>query len=317
MYKKLDCEISGVRPLDFMIPKFITMMGHQSHKVRIHALVCLNSFIPSQTPSFSANIDAFIAALFSRASDSEPEVRQHVCSALVKLLASRADKLVPEMHNVAEFMLYSTQDKDESVALEACEFWLTFAEEAHLSDSLRPLLPGVAPVLLASMVYSETDLVILDNGDDDDAAVPDKESDIKPRFYGGKTHTQTAEAVDNENTHHKLGRDADLLSDDDEDDFDDEFDDDEELASEWNLRKCSAAALDVLSINFGTELLQILLPFLKERLFSQDWIQRESAILALGAIAEGCIEGIEPHLPQLVPYLVNALNDQKVSDLKF
>jgi len=33
--------------------------------------------------------------------------------------------------------------------------------------------------------------------------------------------------------------------------------------------------------------------------------------LALGAMAEGCIEHIEPHLPTLIPFLVNTLNDPK------
>ncbi|TIB71126.1 hypothetical protein E3Q24_02480 [Wallemia mellicola] len=307
MYKNLDCEIAGVRPLDFMIPKFIQMLNHQSPKIRIHALSCLNSFIPTQSASFIANIDQFIAALFQIASDGVSEVRQFVCSALVRLLASRPDKLVPEMNNVATFMLYSTQDKDDDVALEACEFWLTFAEETHLAEHLKPLLDKVAPVLLNTMVYSENDLVMLE-ADDDDEAVPDKDTEIKPHIYGGKTHTQSSEA---ENSHQKFSREAEASSDeeDDEDDYD-EFED-EELASGWNLRKCSAAAMDVLSINFGVDLLNILLPYLKERLFSQDWLQRESAILALGAISEGCIEGIQPHLPQLVPYLVNALNDPK------
>jgi hypothetical protein len=75
----------------------------------------------------------------------------------------------------------------------------------------------------------------------------------------------------------------------------------------------------------------VLLDPLKEKLWSNDWLQRESGILALGAMAEGeqvlwvlsdrtltlvnlachagCIESIEPHLPTLVPYLINTLND--------
>ena len=34
---------------------------------------------------------------------------------------------------------------------------------------------------------------------------------------------------------------------------------------------------------------------------------KESGILALGAIAEGCMQGITPHLPELIPYLINML----------
>ena len=35
---------------------------------------------------------------------------------------------------------------------------------------------------------------------------------------------------------------------------------------------------------------------------------RESAILALGAISEGCEAGMAPFLPQLVPWLVETLD---------
>ena len=51
--------------------------------------------------------------------------------------------------------------------------------------------------------------------------------------------------------------------------------------------KCSAAALDVLANVFHGELLPVLLPILKETLFHQEWVVKESGILALGAIAEG------------------------------
>ena len=71
-----------------------------------------------------------------------------------------------------------------------------------------------------------------------------------------------------------------------EEEEDDDEDDNEEM-TEWNLRKCSAAALDVLSNVFHDSLLTVLLPPLKEVLMSPDWVRKESGILALGAIAEG------------------------------
>ena len=77
------------------------------------------------------------------------------------------------------------------------------------------------------------------------------------------------------------------------------------------LRKCSAAALDVLANVFLVELLPVLLPILKETLFHAEWEVKESGILALGAIAEGCMSGMVPHLSELVPYLINCLSDKK------
>jgi transportin-1 len=45
-----------------------------------------------------------------------------------------------------------------------------------------------------------------------------------------------------------------------------EDDDDGEEVNRWNLRKCSAAGLDVLSTVFGDELLPIVLPIVEQRL---------------------------------------------------
>ncbi len=173
----MDVEIGGTRPLDFMIPKFLTLSEHPNAKMRAHAIACLSYFVPINSQSLFAHIDNFIATLFKRASDDDSSVRRHVCQSLVLLLASKPDKLMPEMNNVAEYMLFSTRDRNETVALEACEFWLTFAEEEELSRSMQPLLPKVGPVLLECMVYGEDDLLWLD-GDADDSAVPDKDSDI-------------------------------------------------------------------------------------------------------------------------------------------
>ena len=83
--------------------------------------------------------------------------------------------------------------------------------------------------------------------------------------------------------------------------------------NEWTLRKCSAAALDVLASVYQTDILPSLLPQLKELLMSQDWKQKECGVLALGAISEGCIVGVEAHLKDLVTFLTNnCLSDAKV-----
>lgn len=288
----MDVEIAGTRPLDFMVPKFLALTEHHNAKMRAHAIACLSYFVPISSQSLFAHIDTFIAALFKRASDEDPSVRRHVCQSLVLLLASRPEKLMPEMNNVAEYMLYSTRDKNEIVALEACEFWLTFAEDPELVAHLQPLLGKVAPVLLECMVYGEDDLLWLD-GDADDANVPDKESDIKPKHYGQKSHGYAHESGVPEGDRRVGAYGEELADDEDEDeDYDgDEFDD--EMSTEWNLRKCAAAALDVLAVRFGADLLNVLLAPLKEKLWSTDWLQRESGILALGAMAEGEFHDIE------------------------
>ncbi|KZO90594.1 ARM repeat-containing protein [Calocera viscosa TUFC12733] len=305
--RKLDVEIGGQRPLDYMIPKFISMTNDSSPRIRQHALSAISQFASIESQSFNANIDGYMACLFRAAADPNPDVRRMVCTCLSVLLRERSDKLVPELSNVASFMLYSMQDKEESVALEACEFWLTFAEDVDLVDSLRPLLDSLVPALLQCMIYTEDDLAMLE-ADIDDTNVPDRESDIRPQHYGGKAHGVGDGHPDAQPAF--KSRDASDEEDDFEDyDYDDDLDDD--FASEWNKRKCAAAALDVLAVRFGADCLAILLPLLKDRLWHQDWLIRESAVLALGAIAEGCMDPLEPHLPTILPYLCSQLQDPK------
>ena len=173
-------------------------------------------------------------------------------------------------------MLMSTQDQDINVALDACEFWLTLAEQPICKEVLAPHLPRLLPTLMQKMKYSDLDIILLKGDVEEDEMIPDKEEDIRPRFYSGRTHAQPR-MDDSENHRH---------DDDDSDDDDDDFDL-HKGNSDWNLRKCSAAALDFLANVFHDDLLPVVLPILRETLFHQDWVTKEAAVLALGAIAEG------------------------------
>ncbi|PFH50470.1 hypothetical protein AMATHDRAFT_144979 [Amanita thiersii Skay4041] len=288
--RKMDFEINGSRPLDYLIPKFIELSEHPSSKMRSHALSCLSFFIPINCHSLMVHIDTFITYLFKRASDDDPSVRCNVCRALVLLLAVRPEKLVSEWDNLVEYMLYSTTDKHEDIALEACEFWLALAEDDGLAPYLLPIFGKLVPMLLECMVYSEDGLLWLGGDAEDNANIPDKDSDIKPRHYGQEMYG--------------LGRDADnddrtILPTQCNSD-----DDDEEALSEWNIRKCAARTLNVIGVRYGEDLLNTLLEPLKNKLWSDDWLQRESGISALG-----CMKAMEPHLPGLISYLNNSLND--------
>ena len=134
-----------------------------------------------------------------------------------------------------------------------------------------------------------------------DQHVPDRDSDIRPRFHKVKTHVADQQGQP----------EAGGTGDGEDSDSDEEDELRKEALSDWNLRKCSAAALDVLSNVFHHTLLPVLLPLLKQNLFSSDWLVKEAAILALGAVSEGCMDGMVQHLPELVPFLISCLADSK------
>uniref|UniRef100_A0A671MKZ2 Transmembrane protein 104 n=1 Tax=Sinocyclocheilus anshuiensis TaxID=1608454 RepID=A0A671MKZ2_9TELE len=283
------------RPLNIMIPKFLQFFKHCSPKIRSHAIACVNQFIIGRAQALMDNIDTFIESLFALAADEDSEVRKNVCRALVMLLEVRVDRLIPHMRSIVEYMLQRSQDPDENVALEACEFWLTLAEQPICKDVLSGHLAQLVPVLVNGMKYSEIDIILLKGDVEEDEAVPDNEQDIKPRFHKSRTVTLRHE-----------GNEGEEGEESDEDD-----DDDDDSLSDWNLRKCSAAALDVLANVFRDELLPPLLPVLKELLFHPDWVVKESGILVLGAIAEGCMQDMVLYLPELIPHLIQCLCDKK------
>lgn len=296
-----------------MIPKFIAFFDHPNPKVRLNAISCTSQFITLRSEPLMTRVNEFLVALFQRATDDDVEVRKAVCQSLVGLLEICPTVLLPHMPDLVDYMLFCTQSDDSDLALEACEFWLVFAEQDELRDNLRPFLHKVVPVLLKGMVYSEVDLMTL-GGDEDDAHIADDEQDIKPRFHKATVVENELITKEEENSSEKkkglLDDDNSDLDDDEDDEDYDDFEDDE-FYGEWNLRKCSAATLDVLCTSFETEVIHILIPLLKGELESGDWLHRECGILALGAAAEGGMQEIAPHLPELVPYLLNNLNDPK------
>eukprot|EP00850_Spirogloea_muscicola_P004833 SM000021S06466 [mRNA] locus=s21:568140:575673:+ [translate_table: standard] len=305
MPTQLDADVEGLsdRPVNAFFPRFLQIFGSPHATLRRLAVKCTKEFIPSMPEALTANKDAFLQGLFALANDPSADVRKlkrirargslaltlgaaechlQVCASLVQLLEIQASLLEPHMKNVAEYMLQASQDPSSEVALEASEFWAAYCESDQPQELLRDFLPRLIAVLLTNMVYDDDDEAVLEAEEDESA--PDRDQDLKPRFHTPKVH----------------GADA---AEEDEDDG--------EIISAWNLRKCSAAGLDILSLVLNDELLPHVMPLARLTIAGDSaWKEREAAVLALGAIAEGCINGLLPVLPQIVTFLLPLLEDK-------
>lgn len=58
-------------------------------------------------------------------------------------------------------MMLRTQDDDDAVSLEACEFWLSLAEQPICKEVLAPHIVRLVPILVKGMKYSEIDIILL------------------------------------------------------------------------------------------------------------------------------------------------------------
>ncbi|KIY95424.1 Transportin-2 [Monoraphidium neglectum] len=141
-----------------LVPPLLALLPHPSPAARRGALAILNLMLPSMPDGMVDNIEAFTAGLFSLATDTDPGVRKQVVAGLVNLLPVRPDLLLPQLHQIIEYMLAMHQDGDEDVALESAEFWVAFCDADDVEpELLRPFLPRLIPLLLDKMVFDEYD----------------------------------------------------------------------------------------------------------------------------------------------------------------
>lgn len=309
--KMLERELNGQRPLNFILPKLIQATKSSLPKVRAQALTAINVFTPRKSQAMLNSIDDLLQHLFHLANDNNPDVRRQVCRAFVQLVETRPDKLLPHLNGLVDYIITQQQSEDEELACDAAEFWLAVGEHEHLWQSLTPYISKIIPVLLQCMVYSPEDIAML-GGASDDEDEEDRVEDIKPQFAkknaARAANGEQADAAQNGgNAYEKLAGMDDDLEEGEIDNLDDG--DDMDPDDKWTLRKCSAAALDVFARDYRAPVFASILPYLTKHLKHEDWPHREAAVLALGAVAEGCIDVVTPHLPELVPYLITLLND--------
>ena len=309
--KELDREYEGSRPLNFIIPQILEITFSQIAKVRALALASINSFILQKPQALMASLDSILTRLFQLANDQNDDVRRNVCRSFLLIVDVKPTAVEPHMAGLVDYMAAQQRTaNDPDLALEAAEFWLAISENEEVCGTLGPYLDKVVLVLLESMVYDEEAVMRLQSGEDD-AEIDDRPEDIKPRFVKSKV------ARNNMDTASTNGQNYQLLENASDDDLSDgeigeDIDDSStEIEEQWNLRKCSAAALDVLASTFHTSVFNIALPYLKDNLSHPDWPNREAAVLAIGAVADGCMSAVQPHLPDLVPYLISLLNDDE------
>ncbi|KAI9373124.1 armadillo-type protein [Aspergillus egyptiacus] len=307
--KILEREYSGQCPLDVIIPKLLTFSSSGSFRIRENALKSILIFLPHRPQALIASMDVFLSHLFQLSNDSSVEVQRTVCQAFAQLVDFAPEKLVPHMEGLVNYIIMQQQSQiDPELNLDAAEFWLVAGEQVALQQALAPHMPKIVPVLLQSMVYDEDEAIRL-AGEGDDADVEDRAEDLKPQFArskAGRLDVSKSAGQQNGNVPAPEEDDDDLSEGEIEDS---EFGDDPE--DEWTLRKCSAAALDVFSNVYHRPIFEIILPYLKETLRHEQWVQREAAVLTLGAVADGCMDAVTPHLPELVPYLISLLNDSQ------
>ena len=315
--KALNKLYSGQRPLDILIPKLLEFAQSPNPKVRSKSLATLNFFIRDPLPeAVRFNVDKILMQLMQTANDQDTEVRRFVCRSFTSLTTALPEVIAPHLEGIIDYIvLQQRSDPNSDLALDAAEFFFESCEIDELRDGFAQYLDKIIPVLLESMIYSEDDQARLEGEAEEDADREDKEQDIKPQFATSKDAQGSGSNKQPDLANGGARPLANGYAYDDDDLSEGEIDEDDDYGEDpedqWNLRKCAAAALDSFAARYHGPVFEVTLPYLKDNLNHQDWPNREAAVLALGAISAGCMDVVQPHLPDLTRFLLSLLNDSQ------
>lgn len=319
--RELGQEIHGICPLRFMIPKFIQFYSNPDPQLRVESINATSQFVLSKPLSFVLQIDSILDALYTRVSDSDPRVRHEFSRMLALLLEAFPQKLGPYLYSTIDYMIKATTDPVNEIRLDACDFWMQYAHSDYYRLELIDSLPLLVHNLIQLMIYSDSDLLGISHypsataiGKHPQHTLPisqhvktihednDDDQSIRPRYYRPKNQSEPNDTKsarnsnelsevedDSDTTDDNKDNDAEEEEEDHDDDENDDFDDDEFYSEDsLSLRKCSAAALDALSESFGDDIAAVIIDRLVNHSFAdENWLVRESGILALGAAAKG------------------------------
>ena len=278
------------------------------------SLQCLHTRIEPLPTALVLRMEIYLQILSSLSTHTSNAVQAQACKTISSLLAMRTEYLQTPIASITEVILKSMSNTDESVALEAAEFWLHYATLDE--ESLTPLMQSTLTEIYPRMVFSEEKIqdILIENEEFL------QEQQMNHNIYLAKNQApifhRSKAASKSGNTKKNSGDNTE--SDDDSEGTNPNMDDDDD-DSIWTLRKCAAATLDSLSALLPASItLPPLLPLLQSGLSNNDniWV-REASILALGAIAYGChTEMTQNYLPQLHPFLIQQIEVESIPQIR-
>lgn len=303
-------------PMELLVPRVIELVSNDSisSRVRSRSLTCLVNCINVGSNTVLTHLNSILNVVFMLCQQNvqDVDIQRQLAATFVGILDKWPEKLFDHWSGIINWCLHMVKQGDESVALQADEFLLAMSTSQLPPDLILPYLENMIPVLLEKMVYGESDVELMEAEDIKDDGAEDKDEDIKPQLIKSKEHKVAKKDLDGTIGNGKVSNnnndgDSDSDSDDDDDDEEDDFDN----SYTWNLRKCSAATVDILSGDYPKEVLQYSFPIIKQNMNAQQWPIREASILILGAISEAALEYATDQLPELIPFLVDRIKDDQ------
>lgn len=304
------CQVGGGQIFDSLIPRLVSilMQCHDYAPLVADALHCCCALLevlpavdPDDVASYqSGNVtldgcnDSLYLALLKLTTFLSPlltavsGLAQHVDSSVRNAVYRTLQLLTLTMEGVPAFsqmlpsirifMAGALMDPDDSAAIQACDFWFVLIENSRTVSSVTVHLPQIIPALIARMRLSDEQRL-------------QEQADAEAMASGEKQ----LPFVFNKNSDNDEGEEGDDSS-----------------FGTWTIRKQAGCLLDTISEQFvESEILPFALPAIEQRLNSADVWDQEAAMLALGALCNGCLRGLgEQVLPLVVAMCIKGVQHE-------
>eukprot|EP01039_Chlorochromonas_danica_P007116 gene7116-7868_t len=335
-----------LRPLDSLVPRLIALLAAPLPAIRLHALECYNCLLyllegPNSLPinglrsrnsSFDSagaaavaagggagaggvslhspqanlshplvvHMQRFIEGIAALGQDQNSSIRKQVCQSLTVITCLHIALLEPYMTSIVEYMLTMLMDgEDEAVAMEACEFFMALLVETQTRKILLPVLSRLVHHIITRL-YLTPEQMEAERIEEEEESTGAKQVTLQP-------------------IHHRSSSSSD---------HDHDYNDQDDASQKWTLRKQAALLLDNLAQAYDRQLvLTIALPLIQNYFSASETCQhpvaalynsnspyrdiliKESGMLALGALCNGCLDHMLVYIPQLFPFLLQNLLD--------
>ncbi|EZG72991.1 putative transportin [Gregarina niphandrodes] len=212
-----------------------------------------------------------------------PANKLAVVKSFSAVLEYDVEKIMENANIILEFFVTCSGDPDYYVRLAALNFWPEFIRESTAPRLLEPFAPRLVAILVEQTKYSDRDFADMEPGvtEDDNAEVPD---------FTNMAPWQRSRPED---------------PDDDEEEY-------AAWGNHWTVRKAAGLAIDTLAVYCPDSILPVCLQAIELKLNNTgSWEERESGVLILGAIAQGCLPKLDQFVPKVLELLVKLSSDKK------
>ncbi|KAJ6241271.1 hypothetical protein M0813_23463 [Anaeramoeba flamelloides] len=308
--------------LDELLPVILKFFQSKVVKYRMYAIKIYYELLLPMPTSLISTLTDYLKGLFYLIDDSELVIHIELVKTFSLLISIRIDYMLQYLDQIIPYIIKTMKENDHQLVLEACNFWkycsFKSCKKCFKEDEIRELIE----ILLERMILSKFDRSVFENEQKLQSLIendPNIDRDTLHKYYSYSKSLNGFDDVSSSGSEDDDDDDYDSIENSDSENENSEYENSEVFnknKGEWNIRDSAAEGFERIAKIFKNDFLLYFFPLMKDRLISKDPYVREVVIYALGQIAKPTSEAMLEHLPEIIPYFLQIINEEDELILK-